>query len=168
MNTNTEMKINCGVCGGENDRTKNGQPCIEIDGKGACLKCVISSTNKDSEEFGKEKCFNCDCELTDDIHIFCFEREGSDDMTMCAECGDDLADDLREEGWKRDDDDDEEMSECDECGELFELGTFNTIEEDDGTQFCFCNTCAYIMRQDGDIERTPEDTIYRRVVKEQV
>lgn len=108
-----------------------------------------------------DKCSNCDCELDEDTHIFCFEKKGENDMTMCSECGNDLADELREEGWKRDDDDDD-MSECEECGERFECGTFNTIEEEDGTQFCFCDGCRDTLVENGSILATDEETIYKR------
>ena len=54
-------------------------------------------------------CDNCECVLTEDTHIFCFEKEGKDDMTMCAECGNDTADEMRADGWKRDDDDNKSL-----------------------------------------------------------
>jgi hypothetical protein len=104
MNSNTEMKMNCGICGGENDRTKNGKPCMEIDGKGVCLKCFINASNEDCEEFGNEEedttnttnevhniCFQCSTELTDETGCFedkdelfcefCFKPDG-----YCYEC----------------------------------------------------------------------------------
>jgi hypothetical protein len=124
---------------------------------------------------------------------------------MCAECGNDLADEMREDGWKRDDDEDkcfecggeidqdyqekldragfidgrgevccedcwkenweasgEEYDECEECGNLFELGTFHTIEETNGTQFCFCDGCRDMLVENGSIFATQEEGVYVR------
>jgi hypothetical protein len=111
---NTE--INCELCGAVNDRTKDGRPCIEIDGKGACRQCFINACNRDSEEFGEEEednydednlCYHCGCYLDENTHIFIFEKLGCEDITMCAECGNDNADEMREDGYKRDDDEDD-------------------------------------------------------------
>ena len=56
------------------------------------------------------------------------------------------------------------MSACDECFKLQELGTFNVIEEDDGTQFCFCDACKRKLLREKQIERVvvDDETIFRR------
>jgi hypothetical protein len=59
----------------------------------------------------------CECELTENTHIFIFTKECENDVTMCSECGNDLADKMREDGWKRDDDDDED--DYDDDNDLF-------------------------------------------------
>lgn len=204
MNTNTEMKINCGICGAENDRTKNGKPCMEIDGKGACLKCVISSSNKDSEEFGEE-CeeenkleTKCGCEITinsrehnecrcdDDgenwICADCYNGEYDEDG-KCFECGGEIDQDFQdkldragfidgrgevccEKCWKENwEASGEEYDECEECDNLFELGTFHTIEEEDGTQFCFCDGCRDMLVENGSIFATEEEGVYVRELR---
>ena len=60
-----------------------------------------------------ERCSNCDEQLTEDTHIFCFSR-GDEEETFCGECGEDLADEMRADGWKRDDDE-EEQKPIDTC-----------------------------------------------------
>jgi hypothetical protein len=55
-------------------------------------------------EFGR--CENCEEPLDEDEHIFIFTR-GDEDMTMCRECGDDTHEEMKADGWKRDDDEGE-------------------------------------------------------------
>jgi hypothetical protein len=38
-------------------------------------------------------------------------------------------------------DEDDNMSECDGCGDMFELGTFNIFEDDEGIQEAYCDEC---------------------------
>jgi hypothetical protein len=56
-------------------------------------------------EFGR--CENCEEPLDEDEHIFIFTK-GYEDMTMCRECGDDTHEEMKADGWKRDDEEEEE------------------------------------------------------------
>lgn len=217
MNTiikNCEHKYECGCdrayC--EDCATKNENDDLDQCDDESCKHYYSyrnDNCNCDGDECGfcnpVSLCDNCRCRLTDDIHIFCFEKDGEGDKTMCAECGNDLAFDMREDGWKRDDDEDkcfecggeidqdyqekldragfidgrsevccencwkenweasgEEYDECEECGNLFELGTFHTIEETNGTQFCFCDGCRDTLVENGSIFATQEEGVYVR------
>lgn len=55
-------------------------------------------------EFGR--CENCERPLDEYEHIFIFNR-GDEDMTMCEECGNDTHEEMKADGWKRDDDEGE-------------------------------------------------------------
>lgn len=66
-------------------------------------------------------CYECgECLDDPSTHIFCFEKEGEEDRTLCCECGQDLHKEYKSEGWTRDDesmlgsDDDEDEDEEDE------------------------------------------------------
>lgn len=48
---------------------------------------------------------------------------------------------------------DDEMSECEWCGDEHPEGSFNTIDEDDGRQICFCDRCADQKEREGLIVR---------------
>ena len=121
----------------------------DCDGRdcGFCNPIVCGSCGNNLEECGR--CFDCDivhnicgccrCDLTDDTG----GNTMDDDEIWCDECYEN------------------ETDECEECGELFRLGTFNTVEmEDDGTQFCFCDGCRDKMIADCRIKATDEETIY--------
>jgi hypothetical protein len=45
--------------------------------------------------------------LDEDMHIFCYSR-GDEEETMCCECGQDLHEEMKADGWKRDDDSEDE------------------------------------------------------------
>jgi RNase P subunit RPR2 len=49
-------------------------------------------------------CTNCDTPLDENEHIFCFSR-GDEDKTMCQMCGEDTHEEMKADGWRRDDED---------------------------------------------------------------
>ena len=70
--------------------------------------CGYCNPDEEDDDYDEDNlCYHCGCYLDENTHIFIFEKNGQDDMTMCADCGEHLADQLREEGWKRDDDEDD-------------------------------------------------------------
>lgn len=69
-----------------------------------CGEWVLEEEKKEEEEEDMTYCSTCDCALTEDVHIFCFEKDGEEDLTMCSDCADDTTDEMRADGWKRDDD----------------------------------------------------------------
>jgi len=108
---------------------------------------------------------NCDCDGWD--CGFCNPVEEVEVHNICGCCRCDLTDDTG--GNTMDDDEiwcdecyENETDECEECGELFRLGTFNTVDEADGTQFCFCDGCRDKMINNNIIVATDEETIYER------
>jgi hypothetical protein len=73
---------------------------------------IIAEQVKKQEENGEAEasdeteegcCSNCGLFMPEDMHIFCFTR-GDEEETMCCECGQDLHEELKAAGWKRDDD----------------------------------------------------------------
>jgi hypothetical protein len=73
---------------------------------------IIAEQVKKQEENGEAEasneteegcCTNCGVFLDEDMHIFCYSR-GEEEETMCQECGEDLREELKADGWKRDDD----------------------------------------------------------------
>ena len=49
-------------------------------------------------------CYECgECLDDPSTHIFCFEKEGEKDRTLCCECGQDFHKEYKSEGWTRDD-----------------------------------------------------------------
>ena len=129
----------CYECGGEIDLAfqEKLEKANMLDGRGevCCEKCW-------KEEWKQSG--TCPC---------CFENIDGDGNTMdddevwCDECYEN------------------ETDECEECGELFRLGTFNTVDEADGTQFCFCDGCRDKMIDNNIIVATDEETIYERVLR---
>jgi hypothetical protein len=93
-----EEKCVCGECG----ISTKGRKIRGLWDNKLCEECGEHSDIEEEEDM--TYCDNCDCALTEDTYIFCFEKDGEDDMTMCAECGNDTADEMRADGWKRDDD----------------------------------------------------------------
>lgn len=111
---------------------------------------------------------NCDCDGRD--CGFCNPIVVAEVHNICGCCRCDLTDDTG--GNTMDDDEiwcdecyENETDECEECGELFRLGTFNTVDEADGTQFCFCDGCRDEMINNNIIVATDEETIYERVLR---
>jgi hypothetical protein len=95
-------------------------------------------------------------------------NEGGCDCQLikCAECGEEdhkynhnlcegklLCDDCYDDGRDRDDDN---MSECEECGERYELGDFNCVESG-MKQYCYCDDCFATKIEDGEVIKNPED-----------
>lgn len=71
----------------------------------------------DDEE---EKCGCCEAPLDEDEHIFIFTK-GDEEVTMCRVCGDDTHEQMKADGWTRDDDsaggaNDSDFTDCDACG----------------------------------------------------
>lgn len=97
-----------------------------------CEKC---ETKFDEERDLMGQCKNCDTYLDEDMHIFCYTRD-TEDMTLCKDCGEDCYDELRADGWVRDDD---------------EGSTTN--EDDDG--FEDCNVCGYAHHHE---DKCPNET----------
>lgn len=48
-------------------------------------------------------CTNCNVFLDEDMHIFCYSR-GDEEETLCKDCGEDLHEEMKADGWLRDDD----------------------------------------------------------------
>jgi hypothetical protein len=58
---------------------------------------------KPSEETDEGCCTNCNVFLDEDMHIFCYSR-GDEEETVCKDCGEDLHEEMKANGWLRDDD----------------------------------------------------------------
>ena len=54
-------------------------------------------------EPSKDCCINCNVFLDEDMHIFCYSR-GDEEETLCKDCGEDLHEEMKADGWLRDDD----------------------------------------------------------------
>lgn len=54
-------------------------------------------------EPSKDCCTNCNVFLDEDMHIFCYSR-GDEEETLCKDCGEDLHEEMKADGWLRDDD----------------------------------------------------------------
>jgi hypothetical protein len=86
---------------------------------------IIAEQVKKQEENGEAEasneteegcCTNCGVFLDEDMHIFCYSR-GEEEETMCCECGQDLHEELKADGWRRDDDSEDEDDEDSEDSE---------------------------------------------------
>jgi len=80
---------------------------------------IIAEQVKKQEENGEAEasneteegcCTNCNVFLDEDAHIFCFSK-GEEEETMCQTCGEDLHEELKADGWLRDDDEGYEDAE---------------------------------------------------------
>ena len=88
-------------------------------------------------------CDGCGIDITPEhIHIECLWKENGDEETMCRECFEDLREELKNEGWKRDEETDDEEDEniCERCEEeLHEdqlyVHPFGCVK--------LCNECAF-------------------------
>jgi len=56
----------------------------------------------DSDQYNEE-CAQCNCKLTEDVHIFCLSR-GDEEQVCCADCVHSFWQDLKSEGWIADND----------------------------------------------------------------
>jgi len=90
---------------------------------------------EEEEEDEVQKCSQCEIELGEDIHIFCFSK-GDDETTMCSNCADELTDEMRALGWKRDDD----AYTCGLCGHSFKADEDFVISVDKHGRPC-CDYC---------------------------
>ena len=145
-----EDKI-CECCGEFNDiGLATGENGIEML---VCKYCDIDGSNYngwgDETEYMNEliECFKCEKDVK--RKNMAWRMGGGYYLDVCKKC---------------DEDEDEDNFECEECGELFRLGTFNTFDEEDGTQFCFCDGCRDKMINNNIIVATDEETIYERVL----
>jgi len=94
-----EEKCVCGECG----ISTKGRKIRGLWDNKLCEECGEHSDVEEEDE-DMTYCSTCDCALTEDVHIFCFEKDGEEDLTMCSDCADDTTDEMRTDGWKRDDD----------------------------------------------------------------
>ena len=109
-----------------------------------CQECCEDQQENWNEESEEEegKCDCCEASLGEDEHIFCFTR-GDEEKTMCRVCGDDTHEEMKAEGWMRDDDDCDDRDapnvypykKCSVCGERKSCGNY---KENDW----YCETCA--------------------------
>ena len=107
-------------------------------------------------------CYECgECLDDPSSHIFCFEKEGEEDRTLCCECGQDFHKEYKSEGWTRDDesmlgsddeedeDEEEEDSEDEEeededCRGYKGCGNKLTTKEERGAKMC--ESCTNIWK----------------------
>ena len=117
----------------------------------------------DSEQYNEE-CGNCNCKLTEDVHIFCLSR-GDEEQVWCADCVHSFWQDLKSEGWIADNDtwselgfDDGEENDVDDfdapniypykkcysCSERSSTGNYSL------DKLWICETCATMSGSDTD------------------
>jgi len=102
---------------------------------------------------GKTYCPDCrDPENSDDEESVCDDEQRSYGARGAPAPESDAESDCSD-GRDRDDD---EMSECEECGERYELGDFNCVESG-MKQYCYCDDCFATKIKDGEVIKNPEE-----------
>ena len=102
--------------------------------------------------YGKTYCLNCREPENSDDESVCDDEQRSYGARGAPAPESDTESDCSD-GRDRDDD---EMSECEECGERYELGDFNCVESG-MKQYCYCDDCFATKIKDGEVIKNPEE-----------
>lgn len=137
--------MTCSICHqtGHNKRTCDRHTIVATEGKYAGLNAIqIEAIFAERRRIEDEE-LNC-LLATATAPAPAPATEETEDTDTESDCSD---------GRDRDDD---EMSECEECGERFELGDFNCVESG-MKQYCYCDDCFATKIKDGEVIKNPED-----------